>query len=104
MMFLVNEWTRQGNCPTLFLVVIAAGRRSRQRRTLAEHGECSLMMRGNGLQRSGMGDRTSTDAVKRVTDIEQGRRIMDAGESLVHPFSLFNCHRRVASGLDRVAE
>jgi len=81
-----------------------AGRRSAQRRTLAKHGECSLMMRGNGLQRSGMGDRTSPDAVKRVTDIEQGRRTMDTGESLVHPFSLFNCHRRVASELDRVAE
>jgi hypothetical protein len=104
MMFLVNECTRQGDCLTLFLVVMAAGRRSAQRRTLAEHGECSLLMRGNGLQRSGMGDRTSTDAVKRVTDIEQGRRIMDAGGSLVHPFSLFNCHRRVASELDRVAE
>ena len=77
---------------------------SAQRRTVAEHGECSLMMRGNGLQRSGMGDRTSTDAVKRVTDIEQGRRIMDAGESLVRPFSLFNCHRRVAAELDQVAE
>jgi hypothetical protein len=51
-----------------------------------------------------MGDRTSTDAVNRVTDIEQGRRIMDAGESLVHPFSFFNCYRRVASELDRVAE
>ena len=104
MMFLVNEWTRQGDCLTLFLVVIAAGRRSAQRRTLAEHGECSLMMRGNGLQRSGMGDRTSTDAVKRVTDIAQGRRIMDAGESLVRPFSFFNCHRRVASELDRLVE
>ena len=103
-MFWVNEWTRQGDCLTLFLVVIAAGRRSARRRTEAEHGECSLMMRGNGLQRSGMGDRTSTDAVKRVTDIEQGRRIMDAGESLVRPFSLFNCHRRVAAELDQVAE
>jgi len=103
-MFLVNEWTRQGDCLTLFLVVMAAGRRSAQRRTLAEHGECSLMMRGNGLQRSGMGDRTSTDAVKRGTDIEQGRRIMDTGESLVHPFSLFNGHRRVALELDRVVE
>ncbi len=72
-MFFVNEWTRQGDCLTLFLVVIAAGRRSAQRRTLAEHGECSLMMRGDGLQRSGVRDRTSTDAVKRVTDIEQGR-------------------------------
>jgi hypothetical protein len=62
------------------------------------------MMRGNRLQRSGMGDRTSTDAVKRSTDIERGRRIMGAGESRVPPFSLFNCHRRVASELDRVAE
>ena len=52
---------------------MAAGRRSAQRRILAEHGECSLMMRGNGLQRSGVGDRTSTDAVKRVNDIEQPR-------------------------------
>ena len=102
--FFVNEWTRQGDCLTLFLVVIAAGRRSAQRRILAEHGECSLMMRGNGLQRSGLDDRTSTDAVNRVTDIEQGRRIMDAGGSLVHPCSLFNCHRRVASELDRAAE
>ena len=76
MMFLFNEWTRQGDCLTLFLVVIAAGRRSAQRRILAEHGEWSLMMRGNGLQRSGMGDRTSTDAMKRVTDIEQGRRTL----------------------------
>ena len=104
MFFFVNEWTRQGDCLTLFLVVIAAGRRSAQRRILAEHGECSLMMRGNGLQRSGLDDRTSTDAVNRVTDIEQGRRIMDAGGSLVHPCSLFNCHRRVASELDRAAE
>ena len=103
-MFLVNEWTRQGDCLTLFLVVIAAGRRSAQRRTLAEHGECSLVMRGNGLWRSSVGDRTSTDAVKRSTDIERGRRIMDTGESLVHPFSFFNCHRRVASELDRVTE
>ena len=90
--------------PHSFLVVMAAGRRNAQRRTLAEHGECSLLMRGNGLQRSGMGDRTSTDAVKRVTDIEQGRRIMDAAESLVHPFSFFNCHRRVATELDRLVE
>jgi hypothetical protein len=90
--------------PHFFLIVIAAGRRSAQRRTLAEHGQCSLMMRGNRLQRSGMGDRTSTDAVNRVTDIERGRRIMNAGGSLVHPFSLFNCHRRVASELDRVVE
>ena len=51
-----------------------------------------------------MSDRTSPDAVKRGTDIEQGRRIMDTGESLVHPFSLFNGHRRVASELDRVVE
>ena len=104
MMCLVCEWTRQGDCLTVFLVVIAAGRRSAQRRTLAEHGECSLVMRRYGLQRSGVGDRTSSDAVNRSTDIERGRRIMDTGESLVHPFSLFNCHRRVASELDRVAE
>ena len=102
--FFVNEWTRQGDCLTLFLVVIAAGRRSAQRRTLAEHGECSLMMRGNGLQRSGVGDRTSSDAVKRSTDIERGRRIMAAGGALVHPLSLFNCHHRVAAELDRVVE
>ena len=77
---------------------------SAQRRTVAEHGECSLMMRGKGLWRSSVGDRTSSDAVNRATDFERGRRIMDACGPLDRPFSLFNCHRRVAAELDQVAE
>lgn len=88
----------------IFLPGSAEASCSAQRRTGAEHGECSLMLRGNGLQRSGGGDRKSSNAVNRVTNPERGRRIMAAGGSLVHPFSLFNCLRRVASKLDRVAE